>query len=145
MMSDRESWSELHHLAYVYAAVASSDGSISNEELEIFCQRLHDWNPDIEREELMPIVMTAVSALGEDQGSVVQRQLALSVEIVAGALDEDGRAAALDDVLAIAGADGSLQPGEGELLLSIRDAWGPGPGELQARRHRQLRDRCDDG
>lgn len=140
MMSDRERWSELHHLAYVYAAVASSDGSISNEELEVFCQRLHDWNPDVEREELMPIVMTAVSALGEDQGTVRPRQLTRSVEVVARALDDDGRAAALDDVLAIAGADGSLQPGEGELLLRIRDAWGPGPGELRARRHRQLDD-----
>jgi uncharacterized tellurite resistance protein B-like protein len=89
--------------------------------------------------------MTAVSALGEDQGPVMRRQLGQSVEIVAGALDEDGRAAALDDALAIAGADGSLEPGEGELLLRIREAWGPGPGELRARRHRQLDDRRDDG
>ena len=145
MMSHREGWSELHHLAYVYAAVASSDGSISNEELEVLCQRLHDWNPDVEREELMPIVMTAVSALGQDQGPVMRRQLGQSVEIVAGTLDEDGRAAALDDVLAIAGADGSLEPGEGELLLRIREAWGPGPGELRARRYRQLDDRREDG
>ena len=38
-MSDRKGWRELHHLAYVYAAVASSDGSISTDELEVFCQR----------------------------------------------------------------------------------------------------------
>ena len=139
-MSNREHWSELHHLAYVYAAVASSDGSISKDELEVFCQRLHDWNPDVERDALMQIVMAAVAALGEDIEEALERQLARSVEIVARALDEDGRSAALDDVLAIAGVDGSLEPGEGELLLKIRDAWGPGPGELRARRHRQLRD-----
>jgi len=140
-MSDREQWNELHHLAYVYAAVASSDGSISSDELEIFCQRLHDWNPEVERGALMQIVMVAVAARGDDIGAASERQLARSVEIVAGALDEDGRAAALDDVLAIAGVDGSLEPGEGALLLKIREAWGPGPGELRARRHDQLRDR----
>ncbi len=118
--------------------MASSDGSISTEELEIFCERLHDWNRDVEMEALMPVVMTAVAALGQDAEQALERQLKESVEIVALALDEDGRSAALDDVLAIAGADGSLEPDEGALLLKIRDAWGPGPGELQARRRRQL-------
>lgn len=138
MNSERANWTELHHLAYVYCAVASSDGSISTDELEIFCERLHDWNRDVGIEQLMPVIMTSVAALGQDDGRARERQLKESVEVVALALDEDGRGAALDDVLAIAGADGNLEPDEGVLLLKIREAWGPGPGELQARRRRQL-------
>jgi uncharacterized tellurite resistance protein B-like protein len=69
--------------------------------------------------------MSAVSALGGDiERGEDEEKLAESIEIVAGALDDEGRAAALDDLLAIAAADGTLMPGEGELLLKVREAWG---------------------
>jgi uncharacterized tellurite resistance protein B-like protein len=122
-MSVRDDWTELHHLAYIYAAIASSDGSISEDEMEVYCHKLHQWNPDVDAEELMQLVMAAVSALGRDKERVGGRYLNKSIEIVAGALDDEGRAAALDDLLAIAAADGTLMPGEGELLLTIRKAW----------------------
>ena len=62
-MPNRDDWTEMHHLAYVYAAVASSDGSVTNEELEVLCYKLHQWNEDIDVNELVQIVMTAVAAL----------------------------------------------------------------------------------
>lgn len=124
-MAKRDDWTELHHIAYVYAAIASSDGSIANEELEVFCHKLHEWNPEIDTDELMQVVMSAVSALGSDiERGEDDEKLDESIEIVAGALDDEGRAAALDDLLAIAAADGTLMPGEGELLLKVREAWG---------------------
>jgi hypothetical protein len=122
-MPNRDDWTILHHLAYVYAAVASSDGSITNEELEVLCYKLHQWHDEIDVDELMPIVMTSVAALGEDMDSGDDAQLDASIDLTAEALDDDGRSAALGDLLSIAAVDGALLPGEGEILVKIRQAW----------------------
>jgi uncharacterized tellurite resistance protein B-like protein len=119
-MVTRDEWTGLHHLAYVYAAVASSDGTITNDELDVFCEKLHQWNPEIPADRLMQIVMTAVAALGADIEGDAAANLRDSVEAVAEVLDEEGRAAALDDLFAIAAADGTFMPGEGSLLVQIR-------------------------
>jgi uncharacterized tellurite resistance protein B-like protein len=132
-MWNREDWTPLHHLAYVYAAVASVDGSITNEELEVLCHKLHQWNAGIDAAELMKIVMTAVSALGTDKERRDVEPLHVAIGIVAGALDADGRAAALDDLLSIAGADGAFASGEGELLLTIKRAWETDAGAERSR------------
>jgi len=124
-MSNREDWTELHHLAYVYAAIASSDGSVTNEELEVLCYKLHQWNEDIDVNEIVQIVMTAVAALGQDKEDNNLEPLNASVQLVADALDDDGRAAALGDLLSIAAADGTLMPDEGDLLMIVQRAWEP--------------------
>jgi uncharacterized tellurite resistance protein B-like protein len=124
-MSNREDWTELHHLAYVYAAIASSDGSVTNEELEVLCYKLHQWNEDIDVNEIVQIVMTAVAALGQDKEDENLEPLNTSVQLVADALDDDGRAAALGDLLSIAAADGTLMPDEGDLLMMVQRAWEP--------------------
>ena len=124
-MPNRDDWTLIHHLAYVYAAIASSDGSISNEELETLSSKLHTWNPQVDAKELMQIVMSAVAALGEDKQLGDSEPLHRSINLVAEALDDDGRTAALDDLLAIAGADGTVWPAEGDVLLMIREAWAP--------------------
>ena len=124
-MPNRDDWTELHHLAYVYAAIASSDGSVTNEELEVLCYKLHQWNEDIDVNEIVQIVMTAVAALGQDKEDEDIEPLNASVKLVADALDDDGRAAALGDLLSIAAADGTLVPDEGDLLMMIQKAWEP--------------------
>ena len=124
-MPNRDDWTELHHLAYVYAAIASSDGSVTNEELEVLCYKLHQWNEDIDVSEIVQIVMTAVAALGQDKEDEDIEPLNASVKLVADALDDDGRAAALGDLLSIAAADGTLVPDEGDLLMMIQRAWEP--------------------
>lgn len=124
-MPNRDDWTELHHLAYVYAAIASSDGSVTNEELEVLCYKLHQWNEDIDVNEIVQIVMTAVAALGQDKEDEDIEPLNASVKLVADALDDDGRAAALGDLLSIAAADGTLVPDEGDLLMMIQRAWEP--------------------
>ena len=124
-MPNRDDWTEFHHLAYVYAAIASSDGSVTNEELEVLCYKLHQWNEDIDVNEIVQIVMTAVAALGQDKEDEDIEPLNASVKLVADALDDDGRAAALGDLLSIAAADGTLVPDEGDLLMMIQRAWEP--------------------
>jgi len=124
-MPNRDDWTEMHHLAYVYAAVASSDGSVTNEELEVLCYKLHQWNEDIDVNELVQIVMTAVAALGQDKDEDDDAPLRESISLVAAALDDDGLSAALGDLLSIAAADGALVADEGDLLVMIREAWEP--------------------
>jgi tellurite resistance protein len=133
-MTDRNDWTVLHHLAYVYAAIASSDGAISSEELEVFCKNLHEWIPDEDPEDLMEKVMAAVAALGEDKEHKELGHLYRSIGVVAEKLDDEARTAALDDLLAIAAADGVFDPGEGALLLRIRQAWGTDPAVRRADR-----------
>ncbi len=124
-MPNRDDWTDLHHLAYVYAAVASSDGSVTNEELEVLCYKLHQWFDDIDVNELVQIVLTAVAALGEDMERDDRKPLRASIGLLAEALDDDGRAVALGDLLSIAAADGTLVPDEGDVLVMIQKAWEP--------------------
>lgn len=122
-MANREDWTPLHHLAYVYAAIASSDGSISSDELEVLSGKLHQWNTDIDAGELMEIVMTAVSTLGRDKVQENGDNLPASILVVADAIEPASRVAALDDLVSIAGADGKFKGDEGKLLLEIKAAW----------------------
>ncbi|NIR45943.1 MAG: hypothetical protein GWN99_16005 [Gemmatimonadetes bacterium] len=126
-MTDRDDWTVLHHLAYVYAAIASSDGSVSNDELEVFCKKLHEWIPEEDPEDLMSTVMQSIAALGEDKERGELGHLYRSIGAVAEDLDDDARTAALDDLLEIVAADGQFEPGESDLLRRIRQAWGADP------------------
>ncbi len=117
----------MNHLAYVYAAIASGDGSISEEELAALCEALHKWESDLSESELMPVVMRGVSTLGDDRQRGDNEQLHASIEVLARSLDQEGRAAVLDDLLDIAGADGAFLPGEGDVMLLIKQAWDAHP------------------
>ena len=136
-MTSREDWTVLHHLAYVYAAIASSDGSITPDELEVFCKKLHEWIPEQDPENLMQTVMASIAALGEDKDKQDLGHLYKSIGEVAENLDDDARTAALDDLLAIAAADGTFEPSEGALLLRIRQAWGTDEAVRRVGRERE--------
>ena len=133
-MPAREGWGSLHHLAYLYAAVASVDGSVSNEEFGVLCEKLHRWDPEMEDRRLVRVVMGALSTLGTDTAANDTDQLHASIEALAVALDAEERGAVLDDLLSVAGADGVFAPGEGHLLLSIRQVWEAHPGSRPPRR-----------
>lgn len=123
-MADRQGWTELHHLAYLYAAVASRDGSISDDEADVLCRRLHRWHSDMAITRIIPVVMAAVRALSADSEEQRDRQIGESVGVVAGALDVEDRATAFEDLRTIAEADRDLHAREGQLLGEIREAWG---------------------
>jgi hypothetical protein len=122
-MAERQGWSELHHLAYLYAAVASRDGSITDDEADVLCRRLHRWHSDMAITRIIPVVMAAVRALSRDSEGQRDRQIAESVGVVADALDEGGRATAFQDLRAIAEADSDLHAREGQMLGEIQEAW----------------------
>ena len=124
-MIDRTDWTVIHHLAYVYAAIAYSDGSLSEDELDVFCRNLNDWVPQEDPEDLRRTVMTVVEAYGDDNKRQEHGSLYRSIGVVADELDDEARAEALSDLLDIAVADGRFDPGENALLLRLRQAWDP--------------------
>ncbi|UCF21529.1 MAG: TerB family tellurite resistance protein [Gemmatimonadota bacterium] len=127
-MTDRSQWSLIHHLAYVYSAIAFSDGSISEDELEVFCRNLHNWVPQEDPQSLKQTVESVAAVLAEDKGRGELGHLHRSIGIVADELDDEARAEALTDLLEIADADGRFAPGENALLLRLRQAWGEARG-----------------
>lgn len=123
-MTPRSDWTLIHHLAYVYASIAYSDGSISDDEVEVFCRNLERWAPAELSEDLSETVMTVIGAVGEDKERQELGPLYRSIGVVAEELDDDGRAEALGDILDIAAADGRFDPSENALLVRLRQAWG---------------------
>lgn len=123
-MTARSDWTLVHHLAYVYASIAFSDGSISDDELEVFCRNLERWAPAEEDEDLSQTVMTVIGAVSEDSERQELGHLYRSIGVVADELDDDARGEALGDLLDIAAADGRFDPSENALMLRLRQAWG---------------------
>ena len=123
-MADRQDWTDLHHLAYLYAAVASRDGSITDDEADVLCRRLHRWHSDMAITRIIPVVMAAVRALSSDSEEQRDGQIAESVRVVADALEERDRTTAFADLQAIAEADSDLHAREGQLLGEVQEAWG---------------------
>jgi uncharacterized tellurite resistance protein B-like protein len=123
-MTKRDDWTVIHHLAYVYAAIAFSDGSISDDEMEVFCRNIERWVPQEGSDDLSQTVMTVIGAVAEDAGRQELGHLYRSVGVVADELDDDARGEALGDLLDIAAADGRFDPSENALLVRLRQAWG---------------------
>jgi uncharacterized tellurite resistance protein B-like protein len=123
-MTERDDWTVIHHLAYVYAAIAFSDGSISDDEMEVFCRNIERWVSQEGSDDLSQTVMTVIGAVAEDADRQEQGHLYRSVGIVADELDDDARGEALGDILDIAAADGRFDPSENALLVRLRQAWG---------------------
>lgn len=123
-MTERDDWTVIHHLAYVYAAIAFSDGSISDDEMEVFCRNIERWVPQEGSDDLSQTVMTVIGAVAEDADRQEQGRLYRSVGIVADELDDDARGEALGDILDIAAADGRFDPSENALLVRLKQAWG---------------------
>jgi uncharacterized tellurite resistance protein B-like protein len=123
-MTERDDWTVIHHLAYVYAAIAFSDGSISDDEMEVFCRNIERWTPEGGSDDLSQTVMTVIGAVAEDAERQEHGNLYRSVGVVADELDDDARGEALGDLLDIAAADGRFDPSENALLVRLRQAWG---------------------
>jgi uncharacterized tellurite resistance protein B-like protein len=124
-MSNRDAWTAYHHLGYLYAAVASSgDCSVGQAEMDVMSARLQEWNTDMNVADLVEIVVEATRAFAEDARlRGWPETVAASAEILRAELDEEDRAAAIDDLLAIAEADGSVLPDEEQMLDVIRRVW----------------------
>lgn len=113
----------VHDAALLYLAMAhGTDDYLSDAELRTVTDRLHERLDGVPRPTVQDAVMEAMSVYldaPDDLALATGAMLRLR-----GALDAETRASLLDDLLAIARADGVVLDNERGLLASLSECWG---------------------
>jgi uncharacterized tellurite resistance protein B-like protein len=118
--SDPE-WSVLHDIALMYIIMAhSTDGELSEIEIQTMIDRLGEWEPDLTEETLRSILRTALHYYSQ---SPDRADIQDSVSAIKEALPRSQRLVILDDLITIARADGTVKEGEREIVESLSMAW----------------------
>ena len=116
-----EDWGLIHELAFLYIVVAhSSNNDLSGDEIDVMLDRLHEWQPELSRDELREVFRRALQVYAEEpEQSLIQE----SVEALKKVLPEVQRLTVLDDLNSVAHAEGSLTRTERELIMYLARAW----------------------
>jgi len=122
-MPDRiESASQLRSLAFLYLAMGhGTDNYLSGAELDAITDRLHARYPGHDRAEVQDVVGEAMAVYMEAD-DVVDTATKLIISL-RDDLSTKQRQAVLDDVLAVAEADGVVLQNERTLLTSLAECW----------------------
>lgn len=120
-VEDMPSWSLLHDLGLVYVVVAhSTDGELSEPEVEVILDRLQEWQPEFDEEDVRGLLREALQFYADEPG---EEALLDSVEAIKEALPAIQRLVVLDDLYHIARADGVVNQHEKEMIRSLAEAW----------------------
>lgn len=116
-----EDWGLIHELAFLYIVVAhSANDDLGNDEIEVILDRLHEWQPERNREALRDAFRRALQVYAEDpKPSLIES----SVGALKEALPLVQRLTAVDDLNTIAQVDGPLSSNERELIVNLAQAW----------------------
>ncbi len=116
-----EDWGLIHELAFLYIVVAhSSNNELTSAEIDMMIDRLHEWQTELSVEEVRDVLRRSLQVYAEEPGqSLIQE----SIEALKGVLPLVQRLTVLDDLDAIAHADGGLSPNERELIMNLAQAW----------------------
>lgn len=122
MPNRNEADSQLRSLAFLYLAMGhGADNYLSGAELEAITDRLHTRYPDHDRAEVQDVVGEAMAVYMESEDVVgTATELIVSLR---DSLSKTQREAVLDDVLAVAEADGVVLQNERTLLSSLAESW----------------------
>lgn len=116
-----ENWGLIHELAFLYIIVAhSADDDLSSDEIDLILDRLQDWQPERDLDDVRDIFRRALQVYAEGPS---QSLIEGSVGALKEALALVQRLTALDDLRTVAQADGPLTDTERELLLNLAHAW----------------------
>ncbi|MEM7160302.1 MAG: TerB family tellurite resistance protein [Myxococcota bacterium] len=117
-------------LAFLYLAFGQvTDGALTTDEMRTLASKLEKRMPGIELAELGQLLRRTVDAYkgyASREEKVAQAQLCAGY--LRGSVDDNMRAAILEDLVAIAYADGEVSPDEKEFLARTADTLGvPAP------------------
>lgn len=116
-----EDWGLIHELAFLYIVVAhSSNNDLSNDEIEVMLDRLHEWQPKRSREEIREVFRRSLQVYADEpEQSLIQE----SVEALKNVLPLVQRLTVLDDLNTVAHAEGRLTRNERDLIMYLARAW----------------------
>ena len=108
-------------LALVYIALAhDTDNHLSSEEIEAITEKLGEWLPDADYEEVLQVVK---DALREYAQHPERERFDESVESIQRAVPLHQRKVLLEDLQYIADSDGELLRPEQDLIDELAKAW----------------------
>lgn len=114
-------WSLLHDLSLVYVVVAhSTDDDLSEPEVTAILDRLQEWKPEFEEEDVRGVLREVLQFYADEPG---EGALLDSVEAIKEVLPPIQRLVVLDDLYHIARADGVINEHEQEMITSLAEAW----------------------
>lgn len=114
-------WSVMHDIALMYIIMGhATDGELSDKEIAIMVDRLGEWEPDLEKDQLRGILRTSLQYYGSglDKDDILD-----SVKAIKEALPRSQRLIVIDDLVTIAGADGTVKEGEKDMVEMLSSAW----------------------
>lgn len=114
-------WSVMHDIALMYLIMGhSSDGDLADIEIRAMIERLGEWEPDLEEEDLRGILRTALQyyAQGPDASDIHD-----SIAAIKESLRRSQRLIILDDLITIAKSDGDVTEAERDIVESLSAAW----------------------
>lgn len=118
---EHPSWTLLHDISLMHVVVAhSTDDELSEEELEAMIERLQEWQPDLDADEVRTVLREVLAYYSEEPD---EEELKASVQAIKGALPVVQRLTVLDDLAYIAEIDGSFNDHEREMIAMLSQAW----------------------
>ncbi len=121
-VAEDPTWSLLHDMSLICVVLAhSTDNQLDATEIDAILLRLHQWQPDLEADELQDVVRDALRFYSS---SPDQEALGLSLKAIKEALPPIQRIAFLDDLVLIAKSDGIINDNEREMIQFLSEAWG---------------------
>jgi len=121
----KEGWSVLHDLAYIFLVLAhGTDDDLNETEVQVMLNKLQEWRPLDAPADMQSVLATAGDAysMGEDG-----QRLKQSIDSVRESLPREQRMAALNDLVKIANADGVFLDNEEDLINHLLSAWDVDP------------------
>jgi uncharacterized tellurite resistance protein B-like protein len=116
-----DSWTTVQDLALIFIALAyGADAELTDREIQEVTSALDRWRPVDDSETVREAVVAAMAIFDDDVGS---EEVIRAIQSLSGKLDVSEKRHALEDVMAIAEADGLLLRSERALISVIAGAW----------------------
>lgn len=117
----RPEWTILHDIAFLFIVMAhGADGEVADEEIAVIVDRVSSWAPDMTDSQVREVVRAALTYYS---GGAEAFDMEAAIDSIGHMLPRAQRLVVLDDLLAIAEADGDLRQAEKDIIETLSRAW----------------------
>lgn len=111
----------LELLSRLYLLIAAIDLDLSEAEEITIREKLKEWAPDFDKQELNSLITSAAGAFQSLDHLQIYNEIS---ETLNEYFDENNKISVLKDLISIARADGSFHDGEKKIINSLAEEWG---------------------